>query len=231
MALCRSSGSARSLACLCISQQSRLRSLCITASGGSVEVVEPQVPLNSRWWKPVVDDVKEAGKQKASGMSEGGAEVQKTKAGWWHPGSKVGDDVVKLTKRKRFAILRKSYANEVSSLRKKYFAEMEAQRKEKARLDAVRLLEIQKAKKLRLEQKKERSEIRAREVEEERQILQAELAKERAEKAEHRKAREQKLEERRQKERDIIRQSSAHWIEEDQLELRVIRAILSPVQL
>lgn len=127
--------------------------------------------------------------------------------------------------------LRVQYKQRVSSVRKQYQAEMERRKAAKATHDKKQREQLQLAKEARLRLKKERSAQRALEVEEEKRVLQEQLAKERAERQVYRKLMDLKVEDRRQRKRDVIRQQSGTWVNEKDLEERIVEAIARPMNL
>lgn len=127
--------------------------------------------------------------------------------------------------------MRVKYEKRVSSIRKTYARQLEKKKTAKAKYDMKQREEILLAKEERLRLKKEKSAQRALEVQNEMQLLQAKLARERAERALRHKEKDKKLEERRQKEIDLIRQQSGTWIEEKDLEVRIIQALVHSIDL
>ncbi|KAH7282247.1 hypothetical protein KP509_35G021400 [Ceratopteris richardii] len=127
--------------------------------------------------------------------------------------------------------IRLQYKKKVAAVRKQYILEMAEKRAAKETQDKKQKEEIQRAKEERLRLKKERSAKRAIEVAEENRILQEQLAKEREERRAYRRMMDRQLEEWRQMERDLIRQESGKWIDEKDLESRIVEAYQNPIDL
>ncbi|KAL2609821.1 hypothetical protein R1flu_028394 [Riccia fluitans] len=129
------------------------------------------------------------------------------------------------------AAARREYEKQTSILRKKYAAELaEKQKRERKDEELVRARTAElKAERLRL--KKERSAARAIEVEEENRILQEYLKEQRVNSVKAR----NKLEARqgliRHKRMMAVRRQSSMWIEEKDLERRILEAISNPFHL
>jgi len=132
---------------------------------------------------------------------------------------------------KELALMRREYEKQMSELRKKFAAEEERKRKEKRQVELITRERILVEKEKRLVIKKERSEIRALEVVEESKSLQARLEEERKAKAARRQFREKKFLRLVEKQKQTVRQQSSLWIEEKDLERRILDALVDPFYL
>ncbi|XP_076883811.1 uncharacterized protein LOC143532725 [Bidens hawaiensis] len=125
--------------------------------------------------------------------------------------------------------LRREYAKKVKAVRKEYIHEMELMRIEKQRKDDI------KKEALRIESEERRAaktaEKKAKAAE--RQVAQEEfrqmLLKERAEKLEYHKKREQKFLEKKKEKNELLRRKSSQWIDENELEKKILDAIIDDI--
>lgn len=129
------------------------------------------------------------------------------------------------------AMMRREYEKQISELRKKYAAEEERKRKEKRQVEVVMRERIAVEKEKRLVIKKEKAQIRAVEVAEEMKILRTRLEEERKAKAARLQFREKRQLRLVAKEKEGVRQQSAIWIEEKDLERRILDALVDPFYL
>ncbi|KAK1411170.1 hypothetical protein QVD17_37716 [Tagetes erecta] len=122
--------------------------------------------------------------------------------------------------------LRREYAKKVKSVRKEYIHEMELMRIEKQRKDEARKeelrIESEERRAAKLAEKKAKAAERQVAEEEFRQTL----LKERAEKLEYHKQREQKFMEKKREKNELVRSQSSMWIDENELEKRILAAII-----
>uniref|UniRef100_A0A2N9GP37 Uncharacterized protein n=1 Tax=Fagus sylvatica TaxID=28930 RepID=A0A2N9GP37_FAGSY len=146
---------------------------------------------------------------------------------WWHSDPPQDPKVAE----RRLAQLRRDYAKHVKQVRKEYIHEvellrLEQQRKDEAKREALRLANEEK-KKL----KAEAAKVRAHE----RQLAQEEfrktLLKERAEKLENWRMKEIKREEKKKEKNELLRRHSSLWIEETELEKKILEAIVDTTPL
>ncbi|KAJ0467716.1 hypothetical protein HanIR_Chr14g0688351 [Helianthus annuus] len=122
--------------------------------------------------------------------------------------------------------LRREYAKKVKAARKEYIQEMELQRIEKQRKDEAKKealrIESEERRAAKLAEKKVKAAERQVAEEEFRQTL----LKERAEKLEYHKQREQKFMEKKNEKKELLRRQSSVWIDENELEKRILNAIM-----
>ncbi|BBN19544.1 hypothetical protein MPTK1_8g11570 [Marchantia polymorpha subsp. ruderalis] len=129
------------------------------------------------------------------------------------------------------AAARREYEKQTALLRKKYAAELAEKKKREQKDEEIVRARISELKADRLQLKKEKAAARAIEVEEENRILQAHLKEQRATNVTAR----NKLEARqgliRHKRMVAIRRQSSMWIEEKDLERRILEAMSNPFHL
>eukprot|EP00262_Sarcandra_glabra_P022367 TRINITY_DN989_c0_g1_i2.p1 TRINITY_DN989_c0_g1~~TRINITY_DN989_c0_g1_i2.p1 ORF type:complete len:198 (+),score=41.36 TRINITY_DN989_c0_g1_i2:251-844(+) len=122
--------------------------------------------------------------------------------------------------------LRRDYAWKLKELRKEYFYEMELQRQEKERKDEAKREAIRLAKEQRKAAKAAVAQTRAAE----RKVLEEEfrqtLLKERMEKLENWKAKEERRDNKKKEKNDLLRQQSSMWIDENELEKKILEAMV-----
>ncbi|XP_054788052.1 protein PXR1 [Prosopis cineraria] len=126
----------------------------------------------------------------------------------------------------RLAQLRRDYAKQVKEVRKAYIQEMEfmrleKQRKDDARREAIRVANEER-KKLKAEVAKVKAEERKIALEEFRQTL----LKERADKLETWRRMMRKHEEKKKEKRELLHKQSSLWVEEPELEQRILEAMV-----
>jgi hypothetical protein len=132
---------------------------------------------------------------------------------------------------KELTVMRRDYEKQISELRKKFAADEERKRKEKRQVELITRERIVVEKEKRLVLKKEKSQIRAVEVAEEMQSLRAKLEEERKARAARRQFREKRFLRMIAKEKEGVRQQSSMWIEEKDLERRILDALVDPFYL
>lgn len=145
--------------------------------------------------------------------------------GSWKPTDNPGLAKSRLVK------LRKNYEKEVKELRKRYFYEMEAKRLEDQVKHEAELERIRVAREERKAAKRERSQLLAAQRQQQAEELRELLRKERAKKAEIRMRREKSHEQKRAKEQELIRKKSSLWIDEKDLDRRIVEAIVDTTPL
>ncbi|CAN6468919.1 unnamed protein product [Victoria cruziana] len=128
-------------------------------------------------------------------------------------------------------LLRRDYAKKVKELRKQYMYEMEMQRLEKERKDEARRESIRLAKEERKAAKAKIAEGRAAARLLLNQEFQETLLKERAEKLELWKSREQQREDKKREKMDLLRQQSSVWVDQSELEKKILEAIVDTTPL
>ncbi|KAG6667700.1 hypothetical protein I3843_01G110100 [Carya illinoinensis] len=146
---------------------------------------------------------------------------------WWH------SDPPKDPKdaERRLALLRRDYAKQVKLIRKEYIHEvelmrLEQQRKDEAHREALRLA-IEEKKKLKAEAAKLRAQERKAALEEFRQTL----LKERTEKLENWRMKEKRKVEKKKEKNELLRRQSSLWIDEPELEKKLLQAIVDMIRL
>ncbi|XP_028804458.1 LOW QUALITY PROTEIN: reticulocyte binding protein 2 homolog b-like [Neltuma alba] len=126
----------------------------------------------------------------------------------------------------RLAQLRRDYAKQVKEVRKAYIQEMELMRLEKQRKDDARREAIRVANEQRKKLKAEVAKVKA----EERKIAQEEfrqtLLKERADKLETWRRMMGKHEEKKKEQKDLLHKQSSLWIDESELEEKILEAVV-----
>ncbi|XXG83461.1 hypothetical protein AAC387_Pa10g1206 [Persea americana] len=125
--------------------------------------------------------------------------------GSWDPSSSDPREA-----QKRLALLRRDYEKQVRGLRKQYICEMELQRQDKLLKDEAKREAIRLAKE---ERKAVEDEFRQT------------LLKERSETLEFWKAREAIMEQKRNDKNDLLRRQSSMWVDENDLEKKILKAI------
>ncbi|XP_010532773.1 PREDICTED: golgin subfamily A member 6-like protein 22 [Tarenaya hassleriana] len=127
---------------------------------------------------------------------------------------------------KRLAQLRRDYAKKVKAVRKEYIHEVEMLRIEKQRKEEARMQAMRVANEERRRLKVEAAKLRA----EERKIAEEEfrktLMKERAEKLENWRMKERAREENKKEKQELLRRQSSLWVEHNELEKKILEAIV-----
>lgn len=145
--------------------------------------------------------------------------------GSWKPTDSPGVAKARLVK------LRKNYEKEVKELRKQYFYEMEAKKledqvKREAELERMRI-----AREERKAAKRERSQLLATQRKQQSEEFREMLQRERANKAERRMRKEKSLEQKRGREKELIWKKSSLWIDEKDLDKRIVEAMVDTTPL
>ncbi|KAL4610264.1 hypothetical protein ACB098_08G031000 [Castanea mollissima] len=146
---------------------------------------------------------------------------------WWNSDRPRDPKVAE----RRLAMLRRDYAKQVKQVRKEYIREvelmrLEQQRKDEARREALRLANEEK-KKL----KAEAAKLRAHERELAEKEFRQTLLKERAEKLENWRMKETKREEKKKEKKELLHRKSSLWIDESELEKKILEAIVDTTPL
>ncbi|BFG15405.1 hypothetical protein CerSpe_016790 [Prunus speciosa] len=131
----------------------------------------------------------------------------------------------------KLAQLRRDYAKQVKEVRKEYIQEVELMRLEKLRKDEARkeALRLQNEERKRL--KAEAAKVRAQQREVAEQEFRQTLLKERAEKLENWKMKEKMREEKKKEKNELLRRQSSLWINEPELEKKILEAIVDTTPL
>ncbi|XVE84728.1 hypothetical protein DITRI_Ditri17bG0036300 [Diplodiscus trichospermus] len=123
---------------------------------------------------------------------------------------------------KKLAQLRRDYAKQVKNVRKEYIQEMELLRLDKLRKEEARKEAIRVANEERKRLKAEAAKVRAQE----RMVAEAEfrqtLLKERAEKLENWRMKRKIHEDKKKEANELLRRQSSIWIEEKDLEAKIV---------
>ncbi|XVF37970.1 hypothetical protein REPUB_Repub20aG0057100 [Reevesia pubescens] len=127
---------------------------------------------------------------------------------------------------KKLAQLRRDYAKQVKNVRKEYIQEMELLRLEKLRKEEARKEAIRVANEERKRLKAEAAKVRAQERMVAEQEFRQILLKERAEKLENWRMKEKKHEDNEKEVNELLRRQSSMWIEEKDLELKIVEAMV-----
>ncbi|KAJ0973471.1 hypothetical protein J5N97_021430 [Dioscorea zingiberensis] len=127
--------------------------------------------------------------------------------------------------------LRKEYARQVKQLRREYSHDVELLRVEKQRKDEARREATRLANEQRRAAKAAAAETRAAERIAFQEEFRQTLLKERAEKLELWRARELKMEKKKTDKKDLLRHQSSMWIDEPNLERRILEAIVDTTPL
>lgn len=127
--------------------------------------------------------------------------------------------------------LRREYAKQVKELRKEYIREvelmrLEQQRKDEAKREAIRVTREERNK-VKAAEAKVRAEERMVAEEEFRQML----MKERTEKLENWRMKEKSREDKKKEARELLRRKSSVWVDEAELEKKVLEAIVDTTTL
>ncbi|KAL5542663.1 hypothetical protein UlMin_010373 [Ulmus minor] len=132
---------------------------------------------------------------------------------------------------RRLAQLRRDYAKQVKVVRKEYIKEVELMRLEKLRKDEARkeALRLQNEERKRL--KAEAAKARAQERQVAEQEFRQTLLKERAEKLENWRMKEKLREEKKKEQNELLRRKSSIWIDEPELEKKILEAIVDTTPL
>nr|CAD1836720.1 unnamed protein product [Ananas comosus var. bracteatus] len=123
------------------------------------------------------------------------------------------------------------YAREVKQLRREYAYEVELQRVERARRDEARREAARLANEQRKAAKAAAAQTRAAERRAFEEDFRQTLLKERAEKLESWRAKEKSREEKKAAQKELLRQQSSMWVSEENLEKRILEAIVDATPL
>jgi len=145
--------------------------------------------------------------------------------GSWKPTDNPGLAKSRLVK------LRKNYEKEVKELRKQYFYEMEAKKLEDQVKREAELERMKVAREERKAAKRERSQLLATQRQQQSQEFREMLQRERAKKAEIRMRKEKSLEQKRAREKELIWKKSSLWIDEKDLDRRIVEAMVDTTPL
>ncbi|PKI69838.1 uncharacterized protein CG45076 [Punica granatum] len=131
----------------------------------------------------------------------------------------------------KLAMLRRQYAKQVKEVRKEYIREvemmrLEQQRKDEAKREAIRVAREERNK-LKAAEAKVRAEERKVAEEEFRQML----MKERAAKLENWRMKEKAQEDKNKEKRELLRRQSSLWIDQQNLEAKLLEAIVQTTEL
>ncbi|KAG4400090.1 hypothetical protein GLYMA_08G364400v4 [Glycine max] len=127
--------------------------------------------------------------------------------------------------------LRREYALQVKEVRKEYIREMEVMKIEKERKDEARREALRVANEERKKLKAQAAQLRAQERDIERQQFRETLLKERAEKLENWKMKVKMHEEKKAEKKEFLHRQSSAWIEEGNLEKKVVEAMVEIMHL
>ncbi|ERN16257.1 hypothetical protein AMTRI_Chr01g105160 [Amborella trichopoda] len=132
---------------------------------------------------------------------------------------------------KKLTQLRRDYAKSMREVRREYRFEVEAQMEEKRRKDEAKREVLRLAKEDRKAEKARLSQERAAERQKFEQEFRETLMKERAEKQANWRAKEERREEKKREKKELLRRQSSLWIDENDLEKRVLEAIVDTIPL
>ncbi|KAK1316080.1 hypothetical protein QJS10_CPA05g00977 [Acorus calamus] len=127
--------------------------------------------------------------------------------------------------------LRRDYEKQVRELRREYFVEMEIQREKKRRRDEAKREAARAALEERRAAKSAGVEARAAErlaLEEE---LRKTLMSERAKKLEYWRSKEQLREQKKNEKKDLLQRQSSMWIDENNMEKKILEALVDTISL
>ncbi|KAI8003337.1 hypothetical protein LOK49_LG08G02343 [Camellia lanceoleosa] len=127
--------------------------------------------------------------------------------------------------------LRRQYAKKMKEVRKEYIQEMELQRLEKQRKDDARREAIRIANEERKAAKAATKKAKAAEREAAEEEFRKTLLKERTEKLEYWRMKENKIEEKKKDKNELVRRQSSMWINEPELEKKILEAIVDTTPL
>lgn len=126
----------------------------------------------------------------------------------------------------RLQRLRRDYARQVKQLRREYAYEMELQRQEQQRKDDARREAARLANEARKAAKAAAAQTRAAEREAFQEEFRQTLLNERAEKLESWRAKEKMRKQKKTEERELLHRQSSMWISEENLEDRIVEAMV-----
>ncbi|RDY13657.1 Protein SWEETIE, partial [Mucuna pruriens] len=131
----------------------------------------------------------------------------------------------------KLARLRRDYAKQVKEVRKEYIREMEAMKMEKERKDEARREALRLANQERKMLKAQAAQLRAQERDIEQQHFRQTLLKERAEKLENWRMKLKMHEEKKVEKKELLRRQSSMWIDEGNLEKKVVESMVEIMHL
>ncbi|XP_061348638.1 UPF0329 protein ECU05_1680/ECU11_0050 [Gastrolobium bilobum] len=132
---------------------------------------------------------------------------------------------------KKLARLRREYAKQMTEVRKEYMAEMELMKLEKQRKDDARREALRVANEERKKLKAQAAQLRAQERNIVEQQFRETLLKERAEKLENWKMKVKKHDEKKVEKKELLRRQSSMWVDETDLEKKILESIVATTQL
>ncbi|KAK1577784.1 hypothetical protein Q3G72_024764 [Acer saccharum] len=127
---------------------------------------------------------------------------------------------------KRLAQLRRDYAKQVKETRKGYIHEMELLRLDKLQKDQAKQEAFRVAKEERTRLKAEAAKVRAQERKLAEEEFRQTLLKERAEKLENWRMKEKRREENKEEKNKLLRRKTSVWIEEEEMEKKILEALI-----
>jgi hypothetical protein len=126
----------------------------------------------------------------------------------------------------KLALLRREYAKKVKAYRKEYIQEVELQRLEKQRKDEAKREAMRIANEERRAAKVASKKAKAAEREVAEEEFRQTLLKERAAKLEYWRMREKHIQEKKKDERELLRRKSSVWVDEAELEKKLLAVIV-----
>ncbi|KAK9682209.1 hypothetical protein RND81_10G058100 [Saponaria officinalis] len=126
----------------------------------------------------------------------------------------------------KLALLRRDYAKQVKEVRKLYIEEMELQRQEQLRKAEARKLEILRQREERLISKAAAAQARAAQRKAFEHDFRLQLMKEKTEKLEYWRSRQKAIAERKNNKKELICKQSFQWIDEEELESKLLNAMV-----
>nr|XP_010940739.1 golgin subfamily A member 6-like protein 1 [Elaeis guineensis] len=131
----------------------------------------------------------------------------------------------------RLQRLRRDYGRQVKQLRREYAYEMEIQREKQQRKDDARREAVRLANEEKKAAKVAAAQTRAAEREAFQEEFRQTLLKERAKKLESWRTKEKMREQKKNEEKELLHQQSSMWISEENLEKRILEAIVDTTPL
>ncbi|KAI4346831.1 hypothetical protein L6164_007694 [Bauhinia variegata] len=125
----------------------------------------------------------------------------------------------------KLAKLRRDYAKQVKEVRKEYIREMELMRLEKQRKDEARREAIRAANEERKKLKAEAAKVRAQERKIAEEEFRQTLLEERTQKLEYWRKTIKAHEEKKKEKKELLRRQSSIWVDESQLEQKILDAV------
>ncbi|KAJ7974000.1 Stress response NST1-like protein [Quillaja saponaria] len=131
----------------------------------------------------------------------------------------------------KLAQLRRNYAKQVKERRKEYIHEVELMRLDKQRKDEAKREAIRVANEERRKLKAEAAKVRAQERKIADEEFRQTLLKERAEKLEYWKMKLQSHEEKKKEKKELLHRQSSTWVDEPELEKKILESIVDTTPL